>query len=195
MRISLGLVLPLLLLAWSPSTSAQLIEGAPISGNAPSVTGTEGSGLSLSGLFNKNTVRIGHSYEFSYTSMAGGSLGLGIYTTSLQWQPSRRLAARVDVGVAHSPFGSGNVQNALGFDSGNPVKLYLRNAEIAYRPTDNSVIQLRFQQNPFGYARGGPFGPAGGNYGYGSGFYPHGYSAVGMRPVYDRSPLFFRDFN
>lgn len=186
MRTLFVALFALLVLSWGPSASAQLIEDAPVSGNTPSVTGTEGSGLSLSGLFNKNTVRIGHSYEFSYTSMAGGSLGLGVYTTSLQWQPSSKLAARVDVGVAHSPFGSSEIQSAYGFDSGTPAKIFLRNAEVAYRPTDNSVIHLRFQQNPFG--------PAGGGYtGYGPGYYPYGYSHIGFDASMDRRPLFFRD--
>ncbi|MGB0191856.1 MAG: hypothetical protein ACPF9W_12925, partial [Nocardioides sp.] len=33
-------------------------------------------------------------------------LGLGVYTTSLRWQPSARLAGRVEVGFAHGAVGS-----------------------------------------------------------------------------------------
>ena len=79
-----------------------------------------------------------------------GSVGLGVYTTSLRWQPSARLAGRVDVGVAHSPFGDGAVQSALGFDGAGDTRVFLRNAELAYRPTENSVIHFSVQQSPYG---------------------------------------------
>ena len=114
----------------------------------------------LGSLFNARTLRLNHGYEFSYSSFGGDGLGLGIYTTSLGWQPSERLAARVDVGVAHSPFGSSRAQQALGFSQEAPARVFLQNAEIAYRPTENSVLQLQVRQSPYGsYAS---------PYGYGS---------------------------
>lgn len=145
---------------------------------APVELSDSGQPLSLSGLFNAQTLKIGHSYEFSYSALGGGSLGLGVYTTSLQWQPSNRLAARVDVGVAHSPFGSGGVREALGFNQDTPAQLYLRNAELAYRPTENSVLHLQIQQQPFG----GYVNPY--SYGYGS---PYGYGQYGYNPMYGSS--------
>ena len=115
---------------------------------------------SLGSLFNRSNFRVNTSYEFSASAFGGESLGLGVFTTSLRWQPSDRLAARVDVAAAHSPFGSAGVQSAMGFDSDTPARVYLRNAEIAYRPTENSMLTLQIQQSPFGtYAS---------PYGYGS---------------------------
>jgi hypothetical protein len=143
---------------------------------------------SLSGLLDPRAFRVSHSYEFSYSGFGGESIGLGIYTTSLRWQPTHNLAARVDVGVAHSPFGSDNLQQTLGFDSGTPARVFLRNAEIAYRPTDNAVFHLSVRQSPFG-AYASPFG----YHGYGYSPYPFGSEVRAMYAPADHGDLFWRD--
>ena len=195
MRI-LFIVLLIVLITSAPAY-AQLRTDLP--GAPPPVVLTDSQRpLTLSGLFNAQTLKIGHSYEFSYTGSAGSSLGLGIYTTSLQWQPSSKLAARVDVGVAHSPFGSANVQQALGFDQNTPAQVFLRNAEIAYRPTENSVLSLQIRQNPMGAYGRSPYGyyatPYGtGGYGYGGYGYAPGYgTSVHARYGSDSDALFWR---
>src|SRR5690606_33500904 len=126
--------------------------------------------------------RIGHSYEMSYSSFGGEGIGLGVYTTSLAWQPTARLAARVDVGVAHTPFGSDALQQRLGFSQDAPAQVFLRNAELAYRPTDNSVIHPQIRQSPFG----GYASP----YGYGDSPFGHGsvFRADGGDPLFWRTP-------
>ncbi|MDX1420593.1 MAG: hypothetical protein R3181_11550 [Rubricoccaceae bacterium] len=171
-------------LAFAAPTRAQMRADLP-GGPAP-VTVYETAGTpTLSSLFNAQTLRLSHSYEFSYSSFAGAGLGLGVYTTSLGWQPTDRLAARVDVGVAHSPFGDGTLRNALGFDQNTPARVFLRNAEIAYRPTDNSLLRFQVQQSPYGsYAA--PYGYSG----YGAG--PFG--GVGLRAdVGQGDALFWRN--
>lgn len=136
----------------------------------------------LGRLFNAQTLRFSQSYEMSYTGGAGGSLGLGVYSAGVQWQPSNRLAARVDVGVAHSPFGSPDVQSALGLDQQQP-RVFLRNAEIAYRPTESSLLTLSVRQSPYGnYASPYGIGGMGG---------ASRYRAAFGTPDADR--LFFRD--
>ncbi|MCH7638310.1 MAG: hypothetical protein IH855_02440 [Bacteroidetes bacterium] len=175
MRI-LSIVLLVVLITSAPAY-AQLRTDLP-GDPAPVVLTDSQRPLTLSGLFNSQTLRIGHSYEFSYTGYGGSSLGLGIYTTSLQWQPSSRLAARVDVGVAHSPFGSADVQQALGFDPNTPARIFLRNAEIAYRPTENSVLRLQIRQNPMGAYGRSPYGSYATPYGYGG----YGYGGYGYAP-------------
>ena len=144
---------------------------------APAVVYDAGSVPSLGSLFNAQTLRLDHSYELSYSSFGGSSLGLGVYTSSLRWQPSDRLAARVDVSAAHSPFGDDGVRSALGFDQNTPAQIYLRNAEVAYRPTENSMLRFQVQQSPYGsYAS--PYGSYYGGYGnpYGT---PYGYAPYG----------------
>lgn len=173
---------------------AQLRADLP-GGPAPVALSDAPGPLSLGGLFNANTLRLSHSYEFSYSALGGASLGLGVYTTSLRWQPTDRLAARVDVGVAHSPFGDDALRQGLGFTADAPARPFLRNAELAYRPTDNSVVHLRVQQSPFG-AYASPY------YGY-PGYAPYGYAPYGYAPGFgaglharyasDPGDLFWRD--
>ena len=147
---------------------------------------------SLRSLFNVETLKFSQSYEASYSSMGGSSLGLGVYTSSLRWQPTANLAGRVDVSVAHSPFGSADAQAAAGLGGDTPARVFLRNAELAYRPTANSVIHLQFRQSPYG-AYADPYGTNaygagayGGAYGYGSRF------GATFAPS-DHDALFWRD--
>ena len=107
---------------------------------------------SLKQLFNAQTLRVGQSYEFSYAGGAAGTMGLGVYTASLQWQPSARLAGRVDIGVAHSPFSSGLYESALGADSNQP-QVFLRNAELAWKPTESTMVRFQIPQSPYGSSR------------------------------------------
>ena len=152
--------------------------------DAPGAVGA----LNLGRLFNAQTLHFSQQAEFSTTTGAGGALGLGIYTASVQWQPSARLAGRVDMAVAKNLFASGAVGGAFG--PSDAPQVYLRNAEIAYRPTANTVLHLSLQQSPYGsYAS--PYGSASGYggrdpFGTRSGFNARVGSAGADR-------LFFRD--
>ena len=151
---------------------AQLRAEVPSQSGTAAVYQTQ-TGFSLRSLLNPDHFKIGQSYEMSFSSFGGQSLGLGVYTTSLRYQPNAKLAARVDVGVAHSPFGSEGVQQSLGFTSDSPAKVYLQNAQVAYRPTENSLISLSIQQSPYGsYAS---------PYGYGYGYGPYSGSSARRR--------------
>lgn len=103
-----------------------------------------GTGFSLSDLFSPKHFRMQHSYEMSMSTFGGASYSLGIYTNSMLWQFSNKLAARVDIGIAHSPFGG-----SLGLK--RRPQIFLRNAEIAYRPRENMLFQLTVRQSPYGY--------------------------------------------
>ena len=144
-------------------------------------------GLNLGRLFNAQTLQFSQQAEFSTTSGGAGTLGLGVYTTSLQWQPSARLAGRVDVAVAKNLFSSGALGSAYGSDQS--PQIYLRNAELAYRPTANSVLHLSVRQSPYGlYAS-----PYGYSDPYGNGYSGNrtGFGASVGTAGADR--LFFRD--
>ena len=188
MRIAFATLLLAAVLLVADPAHAQLRSDLP--GNAPATLYTAPETPTLASLFNAQTLRLSHSYEMSYSSFAGAGVGLGIYTSSLRWQPSDRLAARVEVGVAHSPFGDAGVQSALGFSQDTPALVFLRNAELAYRPTANSVIHLQVQQSPFG-AYASPYGY--GRYG-GYGYAPfYGGSTLSARYSSDSDALFWRD--
>lgn len=167
MRSTWTVLLLVALLYLAAPAHAQLRANVP-QGDAPVAVYDSQAGFSLGSLINPDHFKISNSYEMSFSSFGGQSLGLGVLTTSLRYQPTDRLAARVDVGVAHSPFGSSGVQQQLGFSQDTPAKVYLQNAQIAYKPTENSVIQFQFQQSPFGsyaspYGYYSPYGYGGGS--------------------------------
>lgn len=165
MRYASSVLLLTALLYLAAPAHAQLRADLPQSGAAPVAVYEAPTGFSLGSLINPAHFKISNAYEMSFSSFGGQSLGLGVLTTSLRYQPTDRLAARVDVGVAHSPFGSNAVQQNLGFSPESPAKIYLRNAQIAYRPTENSLIQFQVQQSPYGsYASPyGYYSPYGGS--------------------------------
>ena len=175
------------LLAFAVPVRAQ--RAADVPGRpAPVVLSETPGSLGLGQLFNAETLQFSQSYEASYSAGAGGALGLGVYTASLRWQPTQTLAGRVDVGVMQSPFGSSGLQSRLGLEDGQP-RVFLRNAELAYRPVENATIHLRVQQSPYGtYASPYGVGPYSGAGLYG------GYGRTGIEARFGSSDdLFFRD--
>lgn len=161
---------------------AQLRQNLPSAERAPARLFDEGgSSFSLNRLFSPEQFRMSHSYEMSMGSFGGSASSLGMYTNSMMWQFNQKLAARVDVSFAHSPFGGngfGPGQDALGLENG---RVFLRNAEIAYRPTENTSFHLSFRQSPYG----GYMSP----YGYGMAPGGGGFSS----PYSSHHELFFRD--
>ena len=181
-----------LLLAFALPVRAQRAADVP-GRQAPVALSETPATLSLGSLFNAETLDFSQSLEASYGSGYGGSVGLGMYTASLRWQPSARLAGRVDVAAARTVFDGGALGNGLGLEPGQDTRVFLRNAELAYKPTENSVIHLQFSQSPYGpYAA--PFGAAPYGTGYGLGAYGSRYG-VGQSArirVGGSDDLFFR---
>ena len=108
-----------------------------------------------------------------------------MYTNTMSWQFSDKLAARVDISAAYSPFSGGDL---AGLEGQQKPQVFLRNAEIAWRPTENVQLHVQIRQSPYGrYAS---------PYGY---YSPYGYSSFQrgsfMNATYGSSPdrLFWRD--
>ena len=110
-----------------------------------------GAGFTLNRLFSPQHFKMTHAYEFSAGSLGGNGYSLGLYTNSLMWQFNQKLAARVDLSVAHSPFGNapGFMQSALGKEE-QPFKFFVQNAEVAYRPPANMELRFSYRQSPYG---------------------------------------------
>ena len=181
-----------LILALAVPASAQRAADVPGRPAPVALTDTPGAPLSLRTLFNAETLDFSQSYEASYIGAAGGSVGLGMYTASMRWQPSDKLAGRVDLGVSHTLFGSQEAGAALGLGQTDGTRVFLRNAELAYRPTKNAVLHLSVQQSPYG-AYASPYGtsPYGIGRGTGLGYGSRQHSAT-LR-VGGADDLFFRD--
>ncbi len=162
MRSLLSLLCLVLLLSLAQPAQAQLRDDVRLR-EAPTQLYAQDGGVNIfDKLFSDEHFRMGHSYEMSFSSFGGQSASLGMYTNSLMWQFNQQLAARVDVSVAHSPFGG-----AAGFQNQSP-RVFLRNAEVAYRPSENVQFRFQVQQSPYG-AYLGPYGYR--PYGYGGGIY------------------------
>lgn len=122
------------------------------------------TGFNLNKLFSPEHFRMSHSYEMSMSSFGGQANTLGQYTNTMRWQFSNQLAARVDVAFMHSPFGDNSFSpNSNGIGS----QVYLRNAEVAYRPTEKMQFRFSVRQSPYGSYMS-PYGYRGGGYGYGA---------------------------
>ena len=179
-----------LLLAFALPVRAQRTADLP-GRQAPVALSETPGGLSLGTLFNAETLDFSQSLEASYGSGYGGSVGMGMYTASLRWQPSARLAGRVDVSAARTLFNANGIGNGLGLEPGQDTRVFIRNAELAYKPTENSVIHLQFSQSPYGtYAA--PFGAAPYGAGYGLDAYGGRYGQSARIRVGGSDELFFR---
>ncbi|MBO6575725.1 MAG: hypothetical protein JJ896_12045 [Rhodothermales bacterium] len=141
-------VAAILLLVFSASPASAQLKTEATQIDAPvRLYDAGGTGISLNRYFSPQHFRMGHSFELS--SGYGGSMGM--YTNSMMWQFSSKLAARVDVAMAYMPDGgssTGMLSNqSLGGQNG---RLFLRNAEIAYRPRENMEFHFQVRQSPYG---------------------------------------------
>ncbi len=158
MRNLLSLVLLVVLLGVTLPANAQLRDNVQSQQAEARLYGSDGPMFSLNQLFSPAHFKMGHSYEMSFGSFGNQSSSLGMYTNSMMFQFSDKLAARVDLSFAHSPFGSNNVMG----DKSNQGQFFLRNAEVAYRPSEKVQLHLSVQQSPYGRYMS-PYG----GYGYG----------------------------
>ncbi len=149
-------ILPLLCLVFMLSVTApahaQLRETAQQNSSVVTKLYDTGSSATnaLGNLFGAEDFRMGHSYQMSFSSFGGNATSMGMYTNSMMWQFNSDLAARVDVGVAHPLANDGAFGN-------QETKVFLRNAEVAYSPSDNMKVHFQVQQSPYGrYAN--PYG-------------------------------------
>jgi opacity protein-like surface antigen len=107
------------------------------------------------GWFDPSKFQMHHSFELSYQSFAGQGMSLGTYTNTMMYQFADNLNARADVSMSFTPT---NTQSAFGTKGSNNFSgIYLKNAELSYRPWDNVKVQLQYSQLPYGSYYYSPF--------------------------------------
>ena len=149
MKSSLLLCILSCILMYATPVAAQFISDVPRAGDW---TGTiTKSDRDQKMLFGKIGFNMSHSYEMNFTTFAGQSYNQNMYTNTMFFQMSNRLNARMDISLAHSPFGNGLMTQ------GNDVKLLIRNAELNYRLGEKSTVSVSFSQMPYGYGYGGMY--------------------------------------
>lgn len=145
MRVALPLLCLVVMLSLTAPAEAQLRETAQQNQSIQTQLYDSGSAAAnaLESLFGAEHFRMGHSYEASFSSFGGQSSSMGMYTSSMMWQFNSDWAARMDVSVAHPFTGT----SAFGQQD---AKLFIRNAEVAYKPSDNFQVRMQVQQSPYG---------------------------------------------
>lgn len=152
MRVFFSLLCLAVVLSVTNPAQAQL-RADERSGSVPTQLYDAGQATSdlLSTIFSDQHFRMSHTYEASFSSFGGQAASMGMYTNSMMWQFNQAWAARVDVSVAH-PFSA-----TSGFGQDQQAKVFLRNAEVAYRPSENMQVRLQIRQSPYG-RYGSPYG-------------------------------------
>lgn len=146
MRRSFSALCLVLLLGLTLPAQAQLRSGASPVESSVRLYDTAATGFSLNRYFSPEHFRMSHSLEMTASSFNGGS-SLGMYTNSMMWQFNSKLAARADVAVAYGQSGAASYFSSTGAQT---PQIFLRNAEIEYRPRGNMQIHLQLQQSPYG---------------------------------------------
>lgn len=186
MRKLLSLSFLIVFLAMAVPAKAQLRQDVHGQQAPAKLYGADQTGFLLNKLFNPEHFKMSHSYEMSVGGFGGQTSSLGMYTNTMMFQFNQKLAARVDVSFAHSPFGN---TNALGHNFGkigDNGRVFLRNAEVVFRPTEKTRFHLSIRQSPYG----GYMGP----YGY-YGYNPYGYRGSSFNASYGDygNDLFWND--
>ena len=152
MRAFLSLLCLVLMLSLARPAQAQLRQDVQAEPSPTQLYGSDIGGDFFNKLFSAEHFQMSHSYEASFSSFGGNASSMGMYTNSMMWQFNSKLAARVDVSVAHSLMGG-----AAGFQQDRSPRVFLRNAEVAYRPTENMEFRFQVRQSPYGRYMG-PYG-------------------------------------
>lgn len=130
----------LFILLMSFTVDAQRVKNPPAM-TGPAVFRPSAGGLNL---LDMNRVQMHHSYSFGVSSFGGGNtFSEGLYTNTLIYSFQAPVVMRMDVGVAHDPFGTqtfGPQQKS--------AQIYLQNLSLQYRPAENMLLTFAFSQYP-----------------------------------------------
>ena len=108
----------------------------------------------LFGWFDPSKFTMQHSVGFSYETIGGQGMSVGMYTNSMMYQFSDRLNARADVSLMYSPY---NSFSATGGKKNDLSNIFLSRAELNYKPWDNVLVRFQYQQIPWGNPYYSPF--------------------------------------
>jgi hypothetical protein len=108
----------------------------------------------LFGWFNPANFHMRHSFDLSYSTFGGQGMSLGTYTNSMTYDFSDRLNARADVSMSFSPY---STMSTFGGKKNDLSSIYLSRAEVNYKPWENVLVKLQYQQIPYGSYYYSPF--------------------------------------
>ncbi|MBN2410937.1 hypothetical protein JXQ31_04535 [candidate division KSB1 bacterium] len=102
------------------------------------------SALGILGL-DPSRLDISQSYTMSYMSMGGQGISQGVYLNTMTYHFKLPMTLSFQWGMAHQPFAGSN--DAPFLKSGP----FISGAQFRYKPTENTVLEVEYSQNPYGY--------------------------------------------
>lgn len=97
------------------------------------------------GLLSSDRFSMHQSYSLSFFSMGNFSGSVGMYVNQMSFLISDKMLLKATLGIVHSPFTRGIGRNPNFFNN------LIYGAELLYKPTKNTFINLRFDTTPYYY--------------------------------------------
>jgi len=98
----------------------------------------------LLGIFDPSRLSMHHTFSLSYGAFGGGrGMSLGMYTNSMYYKIADPLDVQMDVSLMYSPSSS-----YLGGAQKDFTGIYITRAQLNYRPSESTLLQVSFQQYP-----------------------------------------------
>ncbi|MFC2088623.1 hypothetical protein ACFLSX_03400 [Calditrichota bacterium] len=102
---------------------------------------------SLFSFIDPSKLTMSHSASMSYTSMGGQSIVMNSYVNTIDYQFNDQLSMRTNLGIMASPY------NSLPNNSYLNEQQFFGGAELNYRPSENTLLSLKFESLPAYYYR------------------------------------------
>lgn len=118
---------------------AQRIGDLPNAGLSGTSSSSHKSSFSL---LDPSRLHMSQSYSFIYSSSRAGSINLGMYLNSIEYQISDPLQIRFDIAYLHSP---GNLVSGNGSLQDGQI---LPGLSLRWRPSKNFLFQFDYHEAP-----------------------------------------------
>ncbi len=151
-RIIVAVAVALLCASASMAQFKTQVDQGPIVSDG--VSSSQSTGSFLFSWFNPANFHMRQSFDLSYQTFGGQGMSLGTYTNSMTYDFSNKLNARADISLSYSPY---NTFSTFGGKSNDLSKIYLSRAEVNYKPWENVLFRVQYQQIPYGGYYNSPF--------------------------------------
>jgi len=112
------------------------------------IPGVGSTSLGLSWL-NSDRFSMNQSYSLSYSTFGSQSASMGMYQNNMSYIFSDKLVLNGRFGFMHDPLKLGNNTGTV-----NPLDNLIYGADLTYKPTENVLLNIRFDKVPSLYRYG-----------------------------------------
>jgi hypothetical protein len=100
---------------------------------------------SLFSFLDPSKLTMSHSVSMSYSTFGGESVMMNAYVNTIDYRFNDQLSLRTNLGIMMSPY------NSLPNNSYLNNQQFFGGAELNYKPSDNTILSLRFESLPYTY--------------------------------------------